>query len=95
MNREARWNTVYETKQPDSVSWYQRSPERSMTYIQKFAEPTQRVIDVGAGASLLVDALLDAGYRHPIVLDVSASGVEHAKTRLGKLADFVNGSWLM
>ena len=64
-----------------------------MTYIQKFAEPTQRVIDVGAGASLLVDALLDAGYRHPIVLDVSASGVEHAKTRLGKLADFVQ--WIV
>ncbi len=86
MDSESHWNRVYETKEPDAVSWYQRSPERSIGYIQKFAETTQRVIDVGAGASLLIDTLLDAGYVRPIVLDVSAAGLERAKARLGARA---------
>jgi SAM-dependent methyltransferase len=86
MDRESHWNNVYATKRADSVSWYQRSPERSIDLIRKFTETTARVIDVGAGASLLVDALLDAGYLYPIVLDVSAAGLECAKARLGELA---------
>lgn len=89
MNRESHWNKVYETKRPDAVSWYQRSPERSIGYIQKFTENTQQVMDVGAGASLLIDALLDAGYVRPIALDVSGAGLECAKARLGPLAKLV------
>lgn len=89
MDRHSHWNRVYETKEPEAVSWYQRSPVRSMLYIQKFSEPTQQVIDVGAGASRLVDALIDAGYVRPIVLDVSAAGLELAKARLGMLAKLV------
>jgi SAM-dependent methyltransferase len=89
MDRESHWNGVYNTKQPETVSWYQRSPKRSMDYIQKFTENTQQVIDVGAGASVLIDALLDAGYAHPIALDVSAEGLDRAKVRLGLLAKLV------
>ena len=89
MDRESHWNGVYETKRPDTVSWYQRSPERSIGYIQKFAETTQQVIDVGAGASLLIDALLNAGYVRPIALDVSGAGLECAKVRLRMLAKLV------
>ncbi len=89
MDREAHWNRVYETKQPDAVSWYQRSPERSLAYIRRFTTTSHRVIDVGGGASTLVDALLDAGYKQPVVLDVSAVGLEHAKKRLGDRATLV------
>jgi SAM-dependent methyltransferase len=89
MDWAAYWNEVYETTRPDSVSWYQHSPERSMRYIRKFAENAQRVIDVGAGASLLIDALVDAGYARPIALDVSEVGLECAKARLGPLAKIV------
>jgi hypothetical protein len=90
MDREAHWNRVYETKQPDAVSWYQRSPQRSLAYITKLTEPSQKIIDVGGGASGLVDALLDAGYERPIVLDVSAIGLEHTKKRLGSRAALVD-----
>ncbi len=89
MDRESHWNRVYETRQPDTVSWYERSPERSLAYVRKFAGLSQKVIDVGAGGSLLVDALLDVGFERPVVLDVSAAGLDHAKTRLGARAKLV------
>ena len=90
MDRESHWNKVYETKEPDTVSWYQRRPERSIGHVRKFAEMTQQVIDVGAGASMLIDALLDAGYVHPIVLDVSVAALERTKARLGARAKRVH-----
>jgi SAM-dependent methyltransferase len=93
MDREAHWNRVYETKRPDAVSWYQRSPEKSLACIRKLTSVSQRIIDVGGGASGLVDALLDAGYERPIVLDVSASGLEHAERRLGPRAGLVE--WIV
>jgi SAM-dependent methyltransferase len=89
MDRESHWNRVYETRQPDTVSWYERSPERSLAYIRKFAGLSQKVIDVGAGASLLVDTLLDVGFERPVALDVSAAGLDHAKARLGARAKLV------
>src|SRR5688572_27377606 len=70
MDPRAHWDQVYRDKKPSEVSWYQPSPERSLRLIRRFGGATARIIDVGAGASLLVDALLDAGYQQPIVLDV-------------------------
>lgn len=89
MDRVSHWNRVYETKPADTVSWYQRDPVRSAAYITKYTEPSQTVIDVGAGASHLVDALLDIGYRNLIVLDVSSAALDLAKARLGSRADLV------
>jgi len=89
MDRESHWNHVYKTKSEDAVSWYQRNPAHSVAYITKHAEPSKTVIDVGAGASFLVDTLLDVGYENLIVLDVSSSALEVAKKRLGSRADLV------
>lgn len=86
MDPQAHWNQVYTTKAPTGVSWYQRSPERSLALIRKHAQPSQRVIDVGGGASSLVDALLDAGYQRPLVLDVAVAALAHARQRLGARA---------
>lgn len=86
MDREAHWNQVYETKQPDTVSWYQQHPSRSLAYIRKYAALSERVIDVGAGASSLIDELLHAGYVNPVALDVSASAIHRVQFRLGALA---------
>lgn len=89
MDRVAHWNRVYDTKAPEAVSWFQRSPERSLEHIRKLAAPSASVIDVGGGASRLVDALLEAGFERPIVLDVSASALTHAQRRLGSRANLV------
>ena len=93
MDAEGHWNRVYGSKRPDEVSWYQTSPEESMRFIQRLCVVSGRVIDVGAGASGLVEALLDAGYIRPAALDVSAEGLEHARRRLGPRADRVD--WIV
>lgn len=93
MDRQSHWNRVYETKAPDTVSWYERYPNRSLAYIQKYATVAQRVIDVGAGASPLAGALLDLGYANPLALDVSATGLECAEARLGARAEHV--TWIV
>ena len=93
MDTEAHWNRVYGSKKPDEVSWYQTSPEESMRFIRQLGGTSARVIDVGAGASGLVDALLHAAYPRPIALDLSAEGLEHAKRRLGPRAELVD--WIV
>lgn len=86
MDRRAHWDHVYETKPLDTVSWYQRYPQRSVQQVQKYARPSQSVLDVGAGASYLIDALLGAGYANLIALDVSPTALERVKSRLGARA---------
>jgi SAM-dependent methyltransferase len=86
MDPRAHWDDVYRNKKPTDVSWYQPNAERSLQLIGRFGHSGARIIDVGAGASQLVDALLDAQYPHPIVLDLSSAAFEHAKARLGSRA---------
>ncbi len=90
MNPKPHWENVYQTKSPTGVSWYQTYPSLSLKLIGATgAEWGDSVIDVGGGASVLVDCLLDAGYQNVVVLDVSASALQHAKDRLGQRASAV------
>jgi len=50
------------------------------------------IIDIGAGASTLVDFLLDAGYRNLTVHDIARGAIEQAQSRLGSRADKI--TWL-
>jgi SAM-dependent methyltransferase len=93
MDRVDHWNHVYERKSPTAVSWYQPVPSRSLSYVRQLTLPTQRVIDVGGGAAMLVDGLLDAGYERPIVLDLSSAALAHVRQRLGPRATRVE--WLI
>lgn len=76
------WDSVYGTKRADEVSWFQERPETSLRLLTRFARPGGSVVDVGAGASLLADALLDAGWPDVTVLDVSREAVEAVRHRL-------------
>lgn len=81
------WEQVYRTKQPDAVSWYQREARLSREIIGRVATNRDaHVVDVGAGASVLVDGLLADGYRHITVLDISSAALEVARARLGNAA---------
>jgi 2-polyprenyl-3-methyl-5-hydroxy-6-metoxy-1,4-benzoquinol methylase len=81
------WQRVYVTKQPHEVSWYQQSPERSLTLIRQLdLEPDARIIDVGGGSSSLVDELLALGFRDLSVLDVAEEPLEQVQRRLGAAA---------
>ena len=84
MNRNEHWNTVYETKSSDSVSWYQAEPEPSLRALERFeVQPSAALIDVGGGASSLVDALMQRGWSDLTVLDIAAPALEVAKARVG------------
>lgn len=85
--RRAHWDGVYATKAVDQVSWYQPRPGTSLDLIARTGLGAgASVIDVGGGASLLVDALLDAGYPRVTVLDIAEAALGRARARLGQRA---------
>lgn len=93
MDFKTHWTQIYETKPADQVSWYQDHPELSLALIQRTgAAHSAALIDVGGGASKLVDVLLDEGYHNPTVLDISAPALKIAQARLGERANRV--TWL-
>jgi 2-polyprenyl-3-methyl-5-hydroxy-6-metoxy-1,4-benzoquinol methylase len=83
--REDHWRKVYTDKQPEDVSWYQPTPEQSLQALDRFgATPSQSLIDIGGGASTLVDALLARGWDDLTVLDIAAPALAAAQLRLGE-----------
>ena len=83
-DRIAHWEGVYATKAENEVSWFQQDPAISIEMIkQTMATRDSAIIDIGGGASRLVDALLNDGYRAISVLDLSAAALELAKRRIG------------
>lgn len=94
MDRRSHWQAVYETKDATAVSWYEAEPRRSLDLIGRAsADPQAAVIDVGGGASTLVDRLLAAGRRDVTVLDVSAEALARTRARLGTSAGGVE--WIV
>lgn len=82
-DRKEHWENVYRNRSPDEVSWYQREPTLSLQLIESVPLPLDApIIDVGGGASTLVDKLSDEGYTNISVLDVSASALAHTRERL-------------
>lgn len=90
----AHWEQTYSRKRPDELSWFQPDATRSLALIEMHApERASPIIDVGGGASRLVDGLLAAGYRRLSVLDLSASALAASRARLGAQADSI--SWIV
>ena len=93
MNEKAKdhWESVYETKGPDQVSWTQDIPKTSLEFIKSFGlKKTAKIIDIGGGDSKLVDFLLADGYTNITVLDISSTALNKSKQRLGHNAQNVN-----
>jgi 2-polyprenyl-3-methyl-5-hydroxy-6-metoxy-1,4-benzoquinol methylase len=84
---KSHWEKVYTSKEPSDVSWYQPHLRLSLELIERSGISQQdHIIDVGGGASTLVDDLLNRGYRNITVLDVSAQAIDISKRRLGHAA---------
>mgnify|MGYP001552931267 CR=1 FL=1 len=82
-DRKNHWERVYRDRSPLEMSWFQQEPALSLRLISDTGiAPDAPIIDVGGGASLLVDRLCERGYTDVGVLDVSASALAHAKDRL-------------
>jgi SAM-dependent methyltransferase len=89
-NRKSHWETVYTTKGENEVSWFQENPAPSLELID-LARPTPEtaIVDIGGGASRLVDSLIARGFRHVTVLDISQAALEAARARLGECPSHV------
>src|SRR5437764_294971 len=81
MDKKKHWETIYQTKDVHTVSWFQVDARESLDLITRYApDRTAPIIDVGGGASVLVDDLLSAGYTDLTVLDVSETGARDIAT---------------
>ncbi|HEV3370924.1 MAG TPA: class I SAM-dependent methyltransferase [Xanthobacteraceae bacterium] len=93
-NRGEHWEGVYRTKGEREVSWFQETPSVSLELIRSAgATRLSPIVDIGGGASRLVDALVDRGYEAVTVLDLSESALAAAKGRLGQAAAGV--TWIV
>src|SRR5262249_3742801 len=90
---QEHWDSVHERKEPAEVSWYRPHLERSLLFIERAGLPrTAAIIDVGGGASTLVDDLIEHGYGNLTVLDISARAIARSQERVG--ARGVGVEWL-
>ncbi len=91
-DRVAHWENVYSTKQTTEVSWFEAEPTTSLNLIDRVLPQGGRIIDVGGGASFLVDRLVANACWEVTVLDIASSAIEHARKRLGETA--CNVHWI-
>lgn len=85
--REKYWNNIFQTKDYTQVLWHQTTPEISLKQIEAYCKKDDYIIDVGCGASLLVDRLIAQGYQNLFLLDASKESLDIVKKRLGDKAD--------
>lgn len=90
----SHWNSIYEAKGDREVSWFELKPAISLELIKRHANPAKSsLVDIGGGASRLVDGLLAEGMRDIGVLDLSATALDVSRARLGPAAD--NVEWIV
>lgn len=88
---EKHWKNIYQNKDSRQVSWFQEHADTSIRLIQEQVyDKHANIIDVGAGASVLVDELINSNYQNIDVLDISSEALDVAKQRLGEQSKKVN-----
>jgi SAM-dependent methyltransferase len=94
MDTQQHWDKVYTSKSPDQMSWFRPHLETSLALIERATrgDPSASIIDVGGGASTLVDDLIERGYPDITVLDISQTALDAAQVRLGKVPESIR--WL-
>jgi trans-aconitate methyltransferase len=94
MTGSDHWNRVYGEKAHEDVSWFQQRPSVSLAAIDRHVEGNKcAFIDIGGGASLLVNHLAERGWKDLTILDISGSALAVAKQRLGERAAIVE--WIV
>jgi ubiquinone/menaquinone biosynthesis C-methylase UbiE len=93
MNESNHWEEIYSTKSANQVGWYSPHLETSLSWISDLKlSANDPIIDVGGGASTLVDDLLNLGYKKLTVLDLAEKAIRVTKQRLGEPSKTV--TWL-
>jgi SAM-dependent methyltransferase len=90
LGRQAHWENVYTTKDEKAVSWFQERPDISLNLIRATGvDASASIIDIGGGASRLIDVLIGEGFKATTVLDLSEKALATSKARLGARAAHV------
>ena len=93
MDRKSHWEQVYATRMAEKLGWYKPRLDTSLSWLAELnLGRSASIIDVGGGASTLVDDLVDAGYESITVLDVAEEALAASKKRLGRQSEMV--MWL-
>lgn len=82
-DRQEHWDSVYRSRHTDELSWFQAEPSMSLELIRALRPAPTTIVDVGAGASVLADRLLDDGIDAITIVDISDEGLETVRERLG------------
>lgn len=91
MNRQIHWEKVYQTKDYTKVGWHQKIPRDSLKiFKQNKILKSASIIDIGAGASLLVDELVNQNFTNLTILDISEEALTIVKKRLGTRHQAIN-----
>ena len=83
-NLKSLWEKTFE-RDTKKLGWYEENPEQSLQLIEKCnLNKDASILNVGAGASTLIDELIKKGYENIIANDLSFNALEKLKERLGK-----------
>ena len=82
-NLKNHWENIYEKKNEDEVSWFQKIPNSSIKLIKSTGIVNPKIIDVGSGRSKLLKSLIDSGYNDLTYLDISEAALKKSKEFLG------------
>ena len=83
MDNKQHWENIYQKKEIDGVSWYQKIPSESLQLIKKYSSSnSDKIIDIGCGKSFLADNLLELNYTNISLLDISSNALTEVKERL-------------
>ncbi|HHD78428.1 MAG TPA: class I SAM-dependent methyltransferase, partial [Epsilonproteobacteria bacterium] len=80
--RENHWDGIFKNVDYTQVLWHQSSPQKSLELIEKYVKDDANIIDIGSGASYLVDNLLQNGYKNITLLDTSKTALVIVKSRI-------------
>jgi trans-aconitate methyltransferase len=91
-DREKHWQGIYTSKAANAVSWYEAEAATSLAMIEACSlHRDDPILDVGAGASVLVDGLLSKGFSDVTLLDVSEAALAITRSRVGDRARYFAG----
>jgi ubiquinone/menaquinone biosynthesis C-methylase UbiE len=82
---EGHWNEIYATRELEGLGWYEDDPTPCLKMLTDCCiNPEDIILDVGVGASMLIDRLIEQGYQNIVAVDISAEALEKLKSRLGE-----------
>ena len=83
MDNKKHWENIYQKKEIDGVSWYQKIPLESLQLIKKYSiSNSDKIIDIGCGKSFLADNLLELNYTNISLVDISSNALKEVNERL-------------